>query len=136
MAIVWVNGGLVIKLDQEVSAFFSGSKIDLYSNNVTPAATNVIGDFTICSFGGYSQQTLSSWGSAAIVTAGLARVIHALVTFTWDGTGSPGNIYGYIVRSGGGSLLWAERYPSAPFVPTLSIPSFEVIPRMDAQSIP
>lgn len=136
MGIVWSDAGLLKKLANEQS-YFDTLRLHLFSNNHTPAAGDTVSAYTECAFSGYSYVTMTTWGTPATVTSGLARMEEVQHDFTWDGTGSPGDIYGYYVTDpSSGDLLWAERYGSAPFSPTLSQPTFSVLPRMDAQSIP
>lgn len=90
----------------------------LYSNNYTPVESSVAGDFTIHAAAGLNVvKTLAraSWGTAS-TSAGVTSI--AYPQQSWQNTsGSTQNVYGYIVRvSGGGSLLWAERFSSAPIV--------------------
>lgn len=94
--------------------------LKLYSNNYTPIAASLATNFTEVTGGGYANKplTLANWtitdGSPAVA------LYNAVQDFNFTGaTTGPGTIYGYyIVRTSGGLLLYAERFPAddVPFV--------------------
>jgi hypothetical protein len=101
------------KLDALISGLFSGAKLKLGSNNVTISETTVLGDFTECSFTGYSAQTLSGFGSAADDGSHHAFSTASPAGFT--PSSSSGSIYtAYITNSGGTVLLGAATFAGAP----------------------
>lgn len=91
--------------------------LKLYVNDYTPVAGSVAGDFTEMSTLGYSAKTLTmaSW---TIAQNGSAEAEATYAQQTWTFTaGSAVTVYGYyVVDSGSGVLLWAERFSSPPTV--------------------
>ena len=91
--------------------------IRLFSNNITPAETDVLITYTEAAFAGYSAifSTNTDWtivqGSPTIATS---------IEYVFLKAPPPpiGTIFGYYVtRSGpGGELLWAERFTNGPYV--------------------
>lgn len=87
--------------------------LHLYSNNLTPSSTTVIGDVTEVASGGYAAITLtsSSW-SVATSGGGVTTASYAEQTFNIT---TSATIYGYYVTNLAGDLLWLERFTAAPF---------------------
>lgn len=89
--------------------------IKLYSNNKTPGHTDVVGDYTEVSGGGYAHVTMDpvSWSVSA---GNPSQAQYPQITFTFTGaTDSPSTVYGYYaVGDGTGKLLWADKFPNAP----------------------
>ena len=86
-------------------------KIHLYSDNVTPADGDVIGDYTLITSPAAETLTGASW----TVTAGTAS--YAQITFTFAGADTA---YGYLVTDAAGTtLMWSEIFTDGPY----SIPS-------------
>jgi len=86
--------------------------IKLYSNNKTPAATDVVGDYTEVSGGGYASiaLTAASWSVSA---GNPSQAQYPQITFSF--TGAAGSVYGYYaVGATSGKLLWADKFPNAP----------------------
>ena len=96
--------------------------IRLYSNNITPVATNTEADFTEVSGGGYTLQALTgaTWGITG--TNPTTASYGATISFTFTGapTTNGGNVYGYYAtaRSGtnAGKVLWSDRFANAPII--------------------
>ena len=109
----------------------------LYSNNRTPAGTDVAADYTEVTGGGYANKplTLANW----TITAGTptVAVYNAIQEWNFTGTtGAPGTTYGYYVtRDSDGLLMWAERFPSGsvPFTP-VNGSIIRVLPRFEVES--
>lgn len=100
----------ILKYMTGVTASTETLKLKLYSNNVTPGALNVIGDFTEVTGGGYTEKTLSatSWS----ITGNTATSTPQLFTFT----ANVGQIYGYyLVGATSNKLIASERFTSGPF---------------------
>lgn len=88
--------------------------LKLYSNNVTPAADDVAGDYTEATFTGYAAETLSraSWGSVATNGSGKAEISYGSA-LSWDAT-SAQDIYGYfVVGATSGTLVYSEKFATA-----------------------
>lgn len=85
--------------------------LDLYNNNYTPVPGSTFSDFTVASFTGYAQVTLtrSGWGSSALV-GNKAVATYTTNPITWTVTGtSTDTIYGYLVRGAtSGKVYFAE----------------------------
>lgn len=87
--------------------------IRLYSNDITPGETDVVGTYTEVTGGGYSSISLTpaSW---TVTPGNPSSGEHTQVTWTF--TGSVGLVYGYyITRDSTSDLFWAERFTSGPF---------------------
>lgn len=115
MSLVLVNGGESIMLQYLTNKIASSQDLvlRLYTNDKTPAETDVVGDYTEATGSGYSAITLTgaSWTVSGTAPTSIG---YAQQTFTF--TGALGNVYGYYVtRASGGELLWAERFAGAPF---------------------
>jgi hypothetical protein len=87
--------------------------LHLYSNNLTPSSTTVIGDVTETASGGYAAITLtsSSW-TVATSGGGITTASYAEQTFNIT---TSATIYGYYITNLAGDLLWLERFTAAPF---------------------
>ena len=102
----------------------TGEDVDirLYSNDITPVATNTEAAFTEVSGGGYAAQQLtpSTWGITG--TNPTTASYGSTISFTFTGAPSTngGYVYGYYAtaRSGGnaGKLLWADRFTNSPII--------------------
>jgi len=94
-------------------ADLDGCICHLYTNNVTPAASDVLGTYTEAAWTGYASQAMSLWPAAAIVS-NKGSSNHPAIFFTNGSAGSV-NTYGYYVTDSGGTLLlFAERFAAAP----------------------
>lgn len=104
--------------------------LKLFQNNVTPSEPSVAASFTEATFSGYAPIPLTgaSWGAASAGTiANIQR------TFTHDGGATANSIYGYyIVQATSGTLLFAERDASAPFLLQNSGDNIKVTPAITA----
>jgi hypothetical protein len=87
----------------------------LYSNNITPSNTTVLGGITETTAAGYTPITLTGSSWTISTSAGVTTASYAQQTFSFT-TGV--SIYGYYVTTQGGSpqLLWAERFTASPYV--------------------
>ena len=88
-------------------------RLRLFTNNITPADTDVLATYTEASGSGYANVllTAANW----TVTAGdPASASYPEITFTF--TGALGSVYGYYITGETSNLVrWAERFPTAPF---------------------
>ena len=85
----------------------------LFINNITPSDTDTAGTYTVATFPGYANITLTgaSWNAAS----GGSIAYSAQQTFTCTGT-STNDVYGYyVVQVSSGTLLYSERDTNAPF---------------------
>lgn len=86
--------------------------LKLFSNNRTPAKTDVTADYTEVSGNGYAATTLTP--ANFVFTAGdPGSAAYPQVTFSF--TGAAGNVYGYyVVGATSGNLAFANRFSNAP----------------------
>jgi hypothetical protein len=102
---------------------WNGAKLRLFSNNVTPANTDVIGTYTEATFAGYASGALT-WGTVS-VSAHVASSVATTVTFSLS-SGSQ-NIYGpYITNAAGTILLAAARDANAPVALNTTTNTYQV----------
>jgi hypothetical protein len=89
----------------------------LYSNDLTPSDSTVIGDITeVSTLTGYRAVTLVSSNWTTTQASGITTAVYSEKTFTFT-TGA--TAYGYYVTTTANQLLWLERFSGAPF----SLPS-------------
>lgn len=114
-----------------MSAQFNGAKIALYTNDIYPSRTNVVGDFTIADFGGLTNQKAITWGTQFANAQQQAEVLGGLLTWlTTASTGLPQTAYGYVIlKSDASDWLLAERF-ATPFQYTASGQQLSIVPRM------
>jgi hypothetical protein len=88
-------------------------KLKLFSNNLVPTKTTVLGDLTEVTTAGYSDITLtgSNWTISNIDGDNVAQ--YPIQTFNIT---SSVNVYGYYITNYTGTdLIWVERFATAPF---------------------
>jgi hypothetical protein len=84
----------------------------LYSNNVTPSKSDVVGDYTEVTGNGYAAVTLTP-GNFVFSEGDPATAAYPQVTYTF--TGEAGNVFGYYVtRATAGDLMFANKFSNAP----------------------
>lgn len=92
-------------------------KLKLFSNNLNPSKTTVLGDITEVDpliANGYSEIVLTGTNWAISNVGGVNVAQYPIQTFTM--TTGPINIYGYYVTDYyDADLLWVERFSTAPF---------------------
>ena len=90
--------------------------LKLFSNNITPAETDVDTDYTEATFTGYSSITLT--GANWTVTPGApSSAAYAQQQFTSTAGSQNQSIYGYFMtRTTSGNLALAERFTDGPYV--------------------
>ncbi len=87
----------------------------LFQNNITPAETDVAATYTVATFTGYANITLTG---ASWTVSGTAPTQIAFAQQTFTSTANQGlqNIYGYFyLRVTALDIMGAERFTSAPF---------------------
>jgi hypothetical protein len=93
----------------------SGYTFRLYTNNVTPTTSTVIGDFTEATFTGYSSVAGSTvtWSTPAL-SGHIAQTNGTNIIFN-NTSGAGVTVYGvYVTNAAGTKLYFAERDPAAP----------------------
>jgi hypothetical protein len=113
MAVVFTDAAEVIALRNFLNnAAPQNLILRLYSNNRSPAKSDVAGDYTEVSGDGYSSVTLTP-EDFVFSPGDPATAAYPQVTYTF--TGAAGNVYGYFVtRATGGELILANRFSNAP----------------------
>lgn len=92
----------------------SSAFVDLYTNDVTPSHTNVYSDFTLGSWTGYAQGTLTGWVPAVISADFHGTTTCTSVSFT-NLSASPVTVYGYVCKGNTSGIgLMASRFDGAP----------------------
>ena len=86
--------------------------LHLFSNDVTPSDSTVIGDVTEVSRPGYAAITLASSNWTTTQSAGVTTAVYSEQTFSFTTNATS---YGYYVTNETGQLLWLERFSGAPF---------------------
>lgn len=117
---------------------FNGTQalvLRLFQNDKTPADADTLGDYDEADFSGYSsQQPLQSWG-AVFLESGKAKTVEAVHQFTHDGGGVVNDVFGYLVEDPNTTtLMWAERFASAPIVMDSAADVIFVTPTLTCRS--
>jgi hypothetical protein len=102
----------------------------LYTNNLVPSKTTIISNITETTISGYTAITLAgtSW-TVSTSTAGTNSAVYSEQTFNFS---TAVTIYGYYVTTTemSPSLLWVERFSSAPFILPSGGGEIAIIPRL------
>lgn len=115
MAIVCpdVNGEILL-LQYIVGMVNAGHPVlHLYSNDITPSDSTVIGDLTqVSTATGYAAKTLLSSNWTTTQSSGVTTAVYSEQTFTFT---TNATAYGYYFTDTSNNLLWLERFSGAPF---------------------
>jgi hypothetical protein len=102
-------------------------KVDLFTNAHDPARADTLSDYTLASYPGYSQ---FDWETEPITVDGSNRgvTVPALATFSAPTSGSPVDVYGWIVQywdgfDGAYSPLGADTFSGGPVTLTVGDPN-------------
>lgn len=133
MALVVVNNGEVRALEYLVGKTASTENLvyRLFTNNITPAETDVAGTYSEVSGGGYASKTLT--GASWTVTSGApGTATYAAQTWTFTGAlAGNATIYGYYVtRASTGDLILAENFSA--FTPATNGDNLTINPTITA----
>lgn len=102
--------------------------LKLYTNNVTPAEGDTEASYAEAGGSGYAAVTLTA-ASWTVTPGAPTAAEYPQVTFTFSG--ALGNVYGYfVVQTTSGKLMWAERFPGAPFNVQADGDQIKVTPRL------
>jgi len=91
-------------------------KLHLFTNNLTPAEADVVGDYTECGVSGYAAITLTG-ANWTVSTDGSnnSTATYAQQTFSFSTSTA---CYGYYVTDNTGAvLMWSEAFPSLFSIP-------------------
>ena len=90
----------------------------LYKNNLTPASTDVLADYTESTFTNYAAVTLTSgsWTVTAATSGAPATATQTSAT-TFSCTATTSELtYGYYLQQAGATvIMWAERFSDGPY---------------------
>lgn len=88
-------------------------RLHLYTNNRTPAESDVLSMYTESVVSGYSVKELPGTAWTFATSASTSSATFARQTFTFSATET---VYGwYMTNQGNTTLIWAERFTGAPF---------------------
>lgn len=106
------------------------TSLRLFQNNHTPAEADGDTDYTVATFTGYANVTLTG-GSWSITTGDPSFATYAQQTFSSSANQSAQTIYGYyVVHVASGVLLWAELF-SSPVVIANNGDQIKITPRFE-----
>lgn len=119
MAVIFTQAGLEYDLNVLVSNY-SGLKMGLFQNNVTPSLTTSLSDLVECNFEGYTashppdgRAAVAGWSG---VTFNTPSAQSTATSISWTATGGAvvNNVYGYFVINAAGVLVFFEKNPAGP----------------------
>lgn len=139
MALVVPNTGDVLMLKYIVNQLaqdggsgpVGGQRVlRLFTNNLVPSKSTVIGDITETAIAGYTAVTLAgtSW-TVATSTVGTNSAVYSEQAFNFS---TAATIYGYYITTTemSPSLLWVERFSTAPFTLPAGGGEIAITPRL------
>ena len=132
MALKVVDGGEAIAIQLLVNKIATPEDVvlRLYTNDITPGETDVVGTYTEATGYGYAAKTLT--GASWTVT-GTAPTKIGYAKQTWTFTGALGNVYGYYyTRVTTGDLVAAERFTDGPYNITADGDFIDITPEITA----
>jgi len=113
MALVCPYVGEVILLKYIVGKENAGSPVlHLYSNELTPSDSTLIGNLTEVTVDNYAPITLTS-ANWTITSTGVSTAVYSEETFVFITNVS---VWGYYVTDDSNQLLWLEKFGSSAFV--------------------
>lgn len=87
--------------------------LHLYSNNITPSDSTVIGDLTeVDPLTDYTAITLLSANWTTTQVGGITTAVFSEQTFTF---GTDATAWGYYITDESNQLLWLEKFSGSPF---------------------
>lgn len=113
--LTWLNGGVdhLLRLFLNKDSLHDVS-IGLYTNNHTPAVSDGLGSYTLCTLTGYAavDTTPSSWAGGP--AAGVATYTYPAITFNFSAYAGGTTIYGVVLYDGSGTA-WAAALLDTPY---------------------
>lgn len=97
--------GMKLYLDKMNSVGALSFQLKLFQNNFTPSKSSVFANFTEATFSGYTAQTVTFSGST--VTANVASIAAAAITFTRSIGATSNTIYGWYLTDSISSKVFA-----------------------------
>jgi len=132
MALLVPDTGEVIALQYLVNKVATPENLvlKLFQNNITPAEGDVAATYTVATFTGYSNITLT--GASWTVTAGAtgpSTASYAQQTFTSSANQATQQVYGYyLIRVSSLDLVYAERFSDGPYPITNNGDAIKITP--------
>jgi hypothetical protein len=85
--------------------------VKLYSNDLTPSVTDVAGDYTETTGGGYADEDIADGTDFTVASGTPSEATFAdFIDFLFTGaTGGSGKVYGYFIVDANGVLIAAQR---------------------------
>lgn len=105
----------------------------LFQNNITPAETDTAATYTVATFTGYANITLTgaTWGAPS--EGAPSSIAYAQQTFSSTAGSQNQSIYGYyMVRVTSGRIALAERFSDGPYVIVNNGDQIKVTPTITA----
>jgi hypothetical protein len=134
MTLVLPNQGEQLALEALVGKTAGQNlKLCLFQNNYTPIEASVEGSFTVATFTGYADQTLtaSSW---TVTPGDPSSCAYPQCTFTSTAGSQNQSIYGYyLLQVTSGKLVWAERFTDGPYTIVNNGDAIKVTPVITAE---
>lgn len=96
------------------STDFTGAKLGLYSNDLSPTPGNVLADFTPCIYSGYAAKTVT-WSPAFYDGNGVAVSSSGELLFAQSGATNDQCYGAFLTDSAGTKLLASGRLDDTPF---------------------
>jgi hypothetical protein len=91
-------------------------KLDLYVNNYAPVATDVIGDYTLCTLAGYATVNLVAGNWVLTWNAANNTETAQYPTQTWNFTNGGQTLYGYVLQDTLSGKIWYAEQFATPYV--------------------
>lgn len=117
MAVVIQQFGLEVYLYDIIGGFGDAGTLSLFTNDVTPTNTDDASVYTLAG-GSLAAADVSPFYAPTFTDDG-GGTVHATcndVTFTFDGTGGPINVYGWTFQTLAGEQMASKRFSDGPYV--------------------
>ena len=89
--------------------------LKLFQNNITPAETDAAAAYTVATFTGYANITLTA-ASWTVTEGAPSEAAYPEQSFISSAAQASQSIYGYnLTRVTSGRIAWAERFPAGPY---------------------
>ena len=103
--------------------------LKLFQNNITPAETDTAAAYTVATFTGYANITLTA-ASWTVTEGAPSEASYAQQTFTSSADQASQSMYGYyFTRVTSGRIAWAERFPAGPYAIANNGDNIKVTPK-------
>lgn len=123
--VTWLNA---------VISGFGSVVCHLYQNNHTPDDSDSLGDYIECTWGGYSSRPVTGWGAPLQQSEGVVILAAVGLTFTYNGIGLEGKVFGAYFTDSSGNLLWVQECTNPPRYLVEAQDSVGVIPEIGLTS--